>query len=125
MLKEDYDFTCQHIELHGAAVRLNRLFVKALHRVNPGGAVADRSSSKVGWVDGCAKATLKKYPVRPLFASLYTWRALWLLPAPVGSIPFLAMRLVGVPPLRSDVVAHERLCSRAPVTPWARLLGAK
>ena len=59
MLKEDYDFTCQHIELHGAAVRLNRLFVKALHRVNPGGAVADRSSSKVGWVDRRAKAKHK------------------------------------------------------------------
>jgi len=48
VLKEDYDFTCQHIEYHGSAVRLNRLFVKALHRINPGGAVADRNSSKVG-----------------------------------------------------------------------------
>lgn len=41
-LKEDYDFTCQHIAKHGAVLRLNRLTIVAKHQTNPGGAVAQR-----------------------------------------------------------------------------------
>jgi hypothetical protein len=43
-LKEDYDFTAQHLAKYNAVVRANRMFVKALHRDNPGGAVSDRSA---------------------------------------------------------------------------------
>ena len=42
-LKEDYDFTAQHLHVHGGVCRLNRLFVKAEHYVNSGGAVAVRN----------------------------------------------------------------------------------
>lgn len=48
-LKEDYDLTAQHLAKHGVVTRANRLFVKALHRVNPGGAVAVRTSKKEDW----------------------------------------------------------------------------
>jgi len=43
-LKEDYDFTAQHLEKYGAVARVNRMFVKARHLDNPGGAVADRTA---------------------------------------------------------------------------------
>jgi hypothetical protein len=43
-LKEDYDYTAQHLDQYGAVARVNRLLVKAQHRDNPGGAVADRTS---------------------------------------------------------------------------------
>ena len=43
-LKEDYDFTAQHIQKYGAVARVNRMFVRAQHLHNPGGAVADRTA---------------------------------------------------------------------------------
>ena len=36
-MKEDYDFTLQHIKTYGGAVRLNYAMVKAKHWKNPGG----------------------------------------------------------------------------------------
>jgi hypothetical protein len=45
-LKEDYDFTANHIATYGRVCRLNRLFVKAIHYSNEGGAVADRNAKK-------------------------------------------------------------------------------
>jgi len=41
-LKEDYDFTAQHLRTHGLVCRLNRLEVEAEHYTNGGGAVAYR-----------------------------------------------------------------------------------
>lgn len=41
-LKEDYDFTCQHIKTHGSVMRCNRLCVHAKHYSNSGGAVDAR-----------------------------------------------------------------------------------
>merc|ERR1711920_204148 len=41
-LKEDYDFTCQHIDQHGSVYRCNRMFVHARHATNAGGAVDAR-----------------------------------------------------------------------------------
>jgi len=41
-LKEDYDFTCSHMQQHGAVLRLNRMTIAAKHQTNPGGAVAQR-----------------------------------------------------------------------------------
>ena len=44
-LKEDYDLTAQHLHKYGVVCRLNRILVKAVHRDNPGGAVADRNAT--------------------------------------------------------------------------------
>lgn len=41
-LKEDYDFTCQHMAKYGAVLRLNRMTISAKHQTNAGGAVAQR-----------------------------------------------------------------------------------
>jgi len=41
-LKEDYDFTCAHMQRHGAVLRLNRMTISAKHQTNSGGAVAVR-----------------------------------------------------------------------------------
>mmetsp|Transcript_113611 Transcript_113611/g.331966 ORF Transcript_113611/g.331966 Transcript_113611/m.331966 type:complete len:559 (+) Transcript_113611:45-1721(+) len=43
-LKEDYDYTCAHLDQHGSVLRCNRLFVAAAHQTNEGGAVSDRDS---------------------------------------------------------------------------------
>ena len=45
-LKEDYDFTCQHIAAYGGALRCAGLMPRFLHRENPGGAVAYRTSEE-------------------------------------------------------------------------------
>jgi len=44
-LKEDYDFTCSHLQRHGSILRCNRMFVHAKHATNSGGAVAVRDDS--------------------------------------------------------------------------------
>jgi hypothetical protein len=44
-LKEDYDFTAQHVDVYGAASRMNRLFVRARHYTNAGGAVDVRNAA--------------------------------------------------------------------------------
>lgn len=41
-LKEDYDFTCSHLDKHGSVLRCNRLVVHVAHETNAGGAVATR-----------------------------------------------------------------------------------
>ena len=45
-LKEDYDFTCQHIHLYGSVARCNRLTLLAEHYVNEGGAVSIRNATE-------------------------------------------------------------------------------
>ncbi len=45
-LKEDYDFTCQHLAAYGAVVRCNGILASFQHRTNRGGAVADRSPTR-------------------------------------------------------------------------------
>jgi len=44
-LKEDYDFTCAHLAKHGAVIRCNRMFIRAVHETNAGGAVSERDSA--------------------------------------------------------------------------------
>lgn len=44
-LKEDYDFTCQHLSTHGSVLRSNRMFITAVHETNPGGAVSERDAA--------------------------------------------------------------------------------
>merc|ERR550537_945400 len=41
-LKEDYDFTCSHIDTHGSVLRCNRMLLHVKHATNAGGAVAVR-----------------------------------------------------------------------------------
>jgi len=42
-LKEDYDYTCQHIQRYGGALRIESLIFDFAHYTNKGGAVDDRS----------------------------------------------------------------------------------
>ena len=44
-LKEDYDFTCNHLKKHGSVLRCQRMFVHAKHIKNKGGAVATRDEN--------------------------------------------------------------------------------
>jgi len=44
-LKEDYDYTCQHIKTHGSVLRCQRLFLQVKHATNAGGAVAARDAN--------------------------------------------------------------------------------
>merc|ERR1712032_730988 len=43
-LKEDYDFTCAHIQRHGSVLRCNRLTFEAKHYANSGGACTVRDA---------------------------------------------------------------------------------
>lgn len=47
-LKEDYDYTCQHLSVHGSVLRFNRMVITVKHATNVGGAVAvrDQAGSK-------------------------------------------------------------------------------
>merc|ERR1719336_740136 len=44
-LKEDYDFTCSHIERHGGVLRCNRMMLCVKHATNSGGAVDARDGA--------------------------------------------------------------------------------
>lgn len=44
-LKEDYDYTCQHLHAHGSVLRCNRMFLTVKHATNVGGAVANRDEA--------------------------------------------------------------------------------
>jgi hypothetical protein len=43
-LKEDYDYTCQHIKTYGRVLRLDWILASFRHRSNKGGAVDDRTA---------------------------------------------------------------------------------
>lgn len=43
-LKEDYDFTCQHVEMYGKVARCDDILATFIHRTNAGGAVSYRTS---------------------------------------------------------------------------------
>lgn len=44
-LKEDYDFTCQHLATHGSVLRVNRMFLHVTHETNAGGACDTRDAA--------------------------------------------------------------------------------
>lgn len=44
-LKEDYDFTCEHLWQHGQVLRCNRMLIAACHETNAGGAVSSRDEA--------------------------------------------------------------------------------
>lgn len=45
-LKEDYDYTLQHLTRYGVAARANGILASFLHRTNHGGAVATRTAER-------------------------------------------------------------------------------
>lgn len=45
-LKEDYDYTCQHVREHGAVARVNGILASFAHYTNAGGAVAIRNAER-------------------------------------------------------------------------------
>mmetsp|Transcript_18865 Transcript_18865/g.28455 ORF Transcript_18865/g.28455 Transcript_18865/m.28455 type:complete len:362 (-) Transcript_18865:197-1282(-) len=47
-LKEDYDFTCQHLYTYGCALRINKLICDFKHYTNQGGAVDVRGGNTKG-----------------------------------------------------------------------------
>lgn len=44
-LKEDYDFTCSHLEKYGEVLRVNRMLITAKHETNAGGACDVRDAA--------------------------------------------------------------------------------
>lgn len=45
-LKEDYDYTLQHLQTYGKVIRCNQILASFLHRTNRGGAVTYRSPDR-------------------------------------------------------------------------------
>jgi hypothetical protein len=45
-LKEDYDYTLQHLHRYGGAARVDSIMAMFKHRTNPGGAVAFRTAER-------------------------------------------------------------------------------
>merc|ERR1719387_3382349 len=46
-LKEDYDFTCAHINAHGSVMRCQRMTLCVKHYANSGGAVTNRDQKGI------------------------------------------------------------------------------
>ena len=59
VLKEDYEFTAQHLDKHGKVARLNRIMIRADHYTNKGGAVQRRTPALEKKM---IKILLKKWP---------------------------------------------------------------
>ena len=76
-LKEDYDFTAQHLAKHGAVARSNRVWVTALHYKNEGGAVADRNDEKEQFNIALLKykwpGAIAKHPTRGENEVFFAW----------------------------------------------------
>jgi len=45
VLKEDYDFTCSHLDKYGEVLRCNRMFIRVVHETNAGGACSERDDA--------------------------------------------------------------------------------
>jgi len=69
LLKEDYDYTCQHYATYGGVVRLNWLLARFAHRTNPGGAVSYRTAELEQQVIALLKRKwgdwIRDHPQRP------------------------------------------------------------
>ena len=59
VLKEDYEFTAQHLDKHGKVARLNRIMIRADHYTTKGGAVQRRTPALEKKM---IKILLKKWP---------------------------------------------------------------
>ena len=68
-LKEDYDYTLQHIQKFGGVCRLNYILPTFIHRVNKGGAVAIRTAEieqkNIKYLKGKWGGLIKDNPRRP------------------------------------------------------------
>eukprot|EP00747_Dinoflagellata_sp_TGD_P185769 gnl/TRDRNA2_/TRDRNA2_42488_c0_seq1.p1 gnl/TRDRNA2_/TRDRNA2_42488_c0~~gnl/TRDRNA2_/TRDRNA2_42488_c0_seq1.p1 ORF type:complete len:500 (+),score=84.30 gnl/TRDRNA2_/TRDRNA2_42488_c0_seq1:46-1545(+) len=69
-LKEDYDFTCQHIREHGGVLRCNRFRLQVKHNTNPGGACTIRDEDgqeedkNIRLLDAKWPGTFRRDPIR-------------------------------------------------------------
>merc|ERR1719277_1737025 len=69
-LKEDYDFTCSHLERFGEVLRCNRMLITAKHETNAGGAcdARDAAGEKERYNIGVLKekwpGAIKDHPTR-------------------------------------------------------------
>lgn len=68
-LKEDYDFTCQHLAAYGQVARADWLLADFVHRSNPGGAVSYRTPAAeqeaIGRLRAKWPAAIRPNPRRP------------------------------------------------------------
>lgn len=68
-LKEDYDFTAQHIAAYGGVVRADWIMAAFKHRTNPGGAVAFRTAEReqeaIAYLKGKWGPWIRDNPKRP------------------------------------------------------------
>jgi hypothetical protein len=78
LLKEDYDYTCQHLNAYGAVARVNGVMAEFRHRSNPGGAVAYRSEAleaeSIAYLRGKWGDWIRPNPRRP-GEVLLKWKA--------------------------------------------------
>eukprot|EP00746_Dinoflagellata_sp_MGD_P164630 gnl/MRDRNA2_/MRDRNA2_93357_c0_seq1.p1 gnl/MRDRNA2_/MRDRNA2_93357_c0~~gnl/MRDRNA2_/MRDRNA2_93357_c0_seq1.p1 ORF type:complete len:602 (-),score=122.91 gnl/MRDRNA2_/MRDRNA2_93357_c0_seq1:111-1916(-) len=65
-LKEDYDFTCQHVFTHGSVFRLNRMTCSVKHETNAGGACTIRDKKGLKEIENM-RILMEKWPraIRP------------------------------------------------------------
>jgi len=77
-LKEDYDYTLQHLTAYGKVARCNALLASFKHRTNVGGAVnyrtADLEQANIAYLIGKWPGSLRLNPKRPN-ELLLRWRA--------------------------------------------------
>lgn len=68
-LKEDYDYTLQHLKQHGGVVRVNCILAEFLHRTNKGGAVdfrtAEREQEAIAYLKAKWPGLIKDNSKRP------------------------------------------------------------
>lgn len=83
-LKEDYDYTCQHLATYGTVARLDWVLANFAHRKNKGGAVAVRTpeleQQSIAYLQGKWPGVLHPNPRRPNEV-LLRWRPDQPLPA--------------------------------------------
>mmetsp|Transcript_68109 Transcript_68109/g.142262 ORF Transcript_68109/g.142262 Transcript_68109/m.142262 type:complete len:474 (-) Transcript_68109:324-1745(-) len=68
-LKEDYDFTCSHLQKYGEVLRCNRMILDVAHYSNAGGAVSIRNAAEeqkniATLVKKWGISTIRKHPTR-------------------------------------------------------------
>jgi len=80
-LKEDYDFTCSHLERYPEVLRANRLLITAKHETNAGGAcdvrdaAGERERYNIGVLKSKWPGAIKDHPTRANQVTL-RWKSL-------------------------------------------------
>lgn len=79
-LKEDYDYTVQHLKTYGGVLRCNRILATFAHRTNKGGAVEYRTAEKeqqnIAYLMAKHPDEFRLNPLRPneILLKKKTWR---------------------------------------------------